>query len=69
LIDELAGMWEAGRRIHSDLKLKEKFGLRFLKPKKTRLGLSDLLQEAEGVMTQLKLQLTKNSGPAYLLDW
>lgn len=34
LVDEIAGMWEAGRRIHKELKIKEEFGLKFIKLKK-----------------------------------
>lgn len=69
LVDELAGMWEAGRRIHKDLKIKEKFGLRFVKPKKKRMSLSDLLQEGESALTFIRENLVKKPGPAFLLDW
>lgn len=34
LVDEIAGLWEAGRRIHKELELKESFGLKFIKLKK-----------------------------------
>ncbi len=69
LVDELAGMWEAGRRIHKELKLKEEFGLRFVKPKKKRMSLSDLLQEGEETMSFIRNNMVKKSGPAFLLDW
>ncbi len=69
LVDELAGMWEAGRRIHKEMKLKEKFGLRFVKPKKKRMSLSDLLQEGEETMSFIRNNMVKKSGPAFLLDW
>lgn len=69
LVDELAGMWEAGRRIHKELKLKEDFGLRFVKPKKKRMSLSDLLQEGEETMSFIRNNMVKKSGPAFLLDW
>lgn len=69
LVDELCGMWEAGRRIHKELKLKEEFGLRFVKPKKKRMSLSDLLQEGEETMSFIKNNMVKKSGPAFLLDW
>lgn len=42
LVDEIAGLWEAGRRIHKEMKLKEKFGLKFIKLKKD-IGISDIL--------------------------
>lgn len=62
-------MWEAGRRIHKEMKLKEKFGLRFVKPKKKRMSLSDLLQEGEETMSFIRNNMVKKSGPAFLLDW
>lgn len=34
LVDEIAGLWEAGRRIHKELGLKKEFGLQFIKKKK-----------------------------------
>lgn len=69
LVDELAGMWEAGRRIHKELKLKGKFALRFVKPKRKSFSLSRFMQESEDTMTQVRDQLVKRSGPAYMLPW
>ena len=34
LVDELAGLWTAGRRIHKELNLKGKFGFKYIKKKK-----------------------------------
>tara|TARA_Y100001936_G_scaffold252177_1_gene310834 strand:+ start:438 stop:1370 length:933 start_codon:yes stop_codon:yes gene_type:complete len=34
LVDEIAGLWEAGRRIHKELQLEESFDLKFIKLKK-----------------------------------
>ena len=34
LVDELAGHWTAGRRIHKELNLKGKFGFKYIKKKK-----------------------------------
>lgn len=69
LVDELAGLWEAGRRIHKDLKLKDKHGLRFIKPKKKKMSLMDLLQEGEEAVSFIKESLVRRSGPAFLLTW
>ncbi len=69
LVDELAGLWEAGRRIHKEHKLKGEFGLRFLKPKKKRMSLGDLLQEGEETMAAIKGTFVKKTAPAYLLPW
>ncbi len=69
LVDELAGLWEAGRRIHKAHDMKEKFGLRFVKLKKRKLNFMEMLQEGEEAMSGLKDALVKRSGPAYLLPW
>ena len=69
LVDELCGMWEAGRRIHKELKLKEKFGLRFVKPKKKRFSLTDLLEESEETMSTIKGFFSESSYPAYRLNF
>ena len=69
LVDELAGLWEAGRRIHKDLKLKSEFGLRFVKPKKKRMSFGDLLREGEEAISDIREAVVKRSGPAYILPW
>lgn len=69
LVDELCGMWEAGRRIHKDLKLKGKFGLRFVKPKKKGFSLSSLMQDGEETMTAIRQLVQQRSGPAFILPW
>ncbi len=69
LVDELCGLWEAGRRIHKDLKLKGKFGLRFMKPKKKRFSLSDLMQDGEETLSHLREAVVKRSGPAFMMTW
>lgn len=69
LVDELAGLWEAGRRIHKELKLKGKFGLRFVKPKKKGFSLSSLMEESEETMSAIRQVVQKRSGPAFILPW
>jgi protease-4 len=68
LVDELCGLWEAGRRIEKDLKLKHG-GLRFLKPKKKRLDLSALLDQGEETMSHIKNMVIKKTAPAYLFPY
>lgn len=46
LVDEMGGLWEAGRRIHKELKLKNDFALKFIKLKKD-FSLSDVLSGIE----------------------
>lgn len=52
LVDELAGLWEAGRRIHEELKLEQKFGLKFLKKKK-KMGVLDFLDNVDESISNL----------------
>lgn len=70
LVDELCGMWEAGRRMHKELKLKGKFGLRFVKPKKKGFSLSALMEEGEETMSAIRQVVkSKQTGPAFMLPW
>ncbi len=66
LVDEIGGLWEAGRAIHKELKLKGKFGLRYLKPARTKFSLNDLLQEGEDTLSFIRQKVSPASGPAYL---
>src|SRR3989339_476417 len=54
LVDAVAGLWAAGRAIHTELKLKGEFKLRFLKDKKKN-SLWDLAESLEESITDLKL--------------
>lgn len=67
LVDEVAGLWEAGRMIHKEMKLPGKFGLRYLKPARKKFSLSELLQESEDTLSLIKGKIQGSaSGPAYL---
>lgn len=67
LVDEVAGLWQAGRKIHKELKLKGKFGLRFMKPKKEKFSFSEFLQETEDTLSFVKGKVSgAHTGPAYL---
>lgn len=55
LVDELAGLWEAGRRIHKELKIEGKFGLNFIKLKK-RSNFSKFFEDIEGIVQGLNLK-------------
>ena len=46
LVDELASLWTAGRRIHEELELKGEFGLKFIREKKKK-GLWRFLEQLE----------------------
>lgn len=66
LVDEVATLWQAGRAIHKELKLKGKFSLRFIKPQKKKFSLSDFMQETEDTMSSIRGKLSPAAGPAYL---
>ncbi len=69
LVDEIGGLWEAGRSIHKELKLDGKFALRYMKPPRKRLTLSDLMEEGEDVLELLKQKVSQTSAPAYLFQF
>ena len=66
LVDEIAGLWSAGRAIHKELKLKGKFGLRYMKPTKKKFSVSDLLEETEDAISLVKEKARASSRPAFL---
>lgn len=68
LVDEIGGLWEAGRAIHKELKLKGKFSLKYIKPPRKRLSLSDLMDEGEDVLSLIKQKVASPTGPAFLFQ-
>lgn len=66
LVDEVAGLWEAGRRIHKELSLPGEFSLRFMKPSKKKFEFSDFLEESGALFKAVRSKLEVNAGPAYL---
>ncbi len=68
LVDEVGSLWQAGRAIHKELKLKGEFGLRYLKPAKKKFSLSELLQETEDTISYLKGKVETKTAPAYKLS-
>lgn len=54
LVDELAGLWEAGRKIHKELGLKSEFGLRYIKKKK-KSSLLDYLENIDESFKKIDL--------------
>jgi protease-4 len=46
LVDQIGGLWAAGRQIHAELKIDAPFGLRFIKKKK-KFSVSDFLENME----------------------
>ena len=68
LVDEVAGLWQAGRAIHKELELKGKFGLRFLKPQRKKFSFAELLEESEDVISLIKGKVEGRTAPAYLFQ-
>ena len=66
LVDELAGLWEAGRRIAKDLKIKDHKSFRVIKKRKSRLDFSELFQDVEESLTFIKTSVFKKTTPAFL---
>ncbi len=54
LVDELGSMWTAGRKIHKELKLKGKFGLKYIK-KKRKMSVWDILDNIDQASSNLNL--------------
>lgn len=68
LVDEVGSLWQAGRAIHKDLKLKGEFSLRYLKPHKKKFSLAEFLQETEDAISFVKGKLETKTVPAYKLS-
>lgn len=66
LVDEIAGLWEAGRRIHKELEFPGEFTLRFLKPAKKKFDFSEFMEDSGAFFSGLKSMVENKSGPAYL---
>lgn len=62
LVDELAGLYEAGRRVHKELNIKEKFGFKFIKLKK-KLTFMEVLEGIEETVQDFKYGVMNNQIP------
>jgi len=60
LVDEIGGLWHAGRKIHEELKLEGEFGLRFIKKKK-KSKFWKLLDNLDEASTFIKEQVKSSS--------
>ena len=52
LVDELGGLWTAGRSIHTTMKMKDEFALKFLE-KKRKMGFLDIMGSLEESVSNL----------------
>lgn len=65
-VDELAGLWEAGRRIHKELNLPGKFGLREIKEKK-KVNWFEMLRNVEEAVSYMKTYFKGDTPQPYYL--
>ena len=66
LVDEIGSLWQAGRAIHKDMKLKGKFALRYMKPARKKFSFSEFMQESEDSINFLKDKVSAKTHPSYL---
>jgi protease-4 len=67
LVDELGGLYTAGRSIHAELKLKEKFGLKVIKVKRDS-SIFDMLQGLEQTVEDFSFSLRNNAIPLMMFN-
>jgi len=67
LVDELSGLYAAGRSIHAELKMKKKFGLKYVKIKKD-FSLLETLQGMEEMVEDLKYQVKSHGVPLMIFN-
>ena len=66
LVDELAGLWEAGRRIYKELELEGELDLKFIKKKKRR-SLLEIVEHLEEVVSNIHWKGVVQSTPMFLV--
>jgi protease IV len=65
LVDEVGSLWEAGRSVHKELKLKGEFSLRYIKPQRKKFSFSEFLQETEDTLSFIRTRIEPKTAPAY----
>ena len=65
LVDELAGLWDAGRQIHKELGIKSPFGLKFIKKKK-KLSLMQIVEGLDDVAKGMTSNFFPQAVPMFL---
>ncbi|MBD65648.1 MAG: signal peptide peptidase SppA [Halobacteriovoraceae bacterium] len=66
LVDEIAGLWQAGRMIHDELKLESEFDLKFIKVKKENPSLFEMINDMEEKVKTLTSGVTLYPVPLFL---
>jgi len=67
LVDEVAGLWEAGRRIHKELNIKQEFGFKFIKLKK-KVNFMDVLEGIEGSVKDFQATVLSHDVPLLMYN-
>jgi protease-4 len=67
LIDQIGGLWAAGRLIHEELELKSKFGLKFIEKKK-KFSVTDFLENMEETFQGLNLKKSLQTAPFFIFN-
>lgn len=69
LVDEIAGLWEAGRRIHKELRLKGELNFKFIK-EKDKMNFLELFKEFEDMTSKVKswldLSIPNSTKPLFM---
>ncbi len=68
LVDEVGSLWQAGRAIHKELKLKGEFSLRYLKSPRKKFSVTDFLQETEDTLSFIRNKVETKAIPAYKFE-
>ena len=55
LVDEMGSLWTAGRAIHTEMKMKDEFALKFIEKKK-KVGMFDLLGSLDEAVNKLNFE-------------
>lgn len=67
LVDKIAGLYQAGRDIHKELKLKEKFGLKFIKLKRD-VTFSEIVRGIEESVEDIKYNVRGSYIPMMIFN-
>jgi protease-4 len=67
LVDEIAGLWKAGRLIHKELDLKGEFALKYIKKKK-KSNFWEMIDNLDQVAANLKMKTMVTSMPLLIFD-
>lgn len=63
LVDELGSLWQGARKVHEELGIKEKFGLKFIEKRK-KSGVWALMDNLDDATTALKLLMKRTQTSA-----